>query len=448
MREYHQLIENLPSEYKAFVISQVDPFHDDPIDLRGAPSSLSSSSAMLTLKQETTITAADFSITTPGAKWAVNIAMFPNVNEQATYSGLMTGPATINCGGVPAVTQSPQATLFPLTFSAVEHTAGNETTYTHDPASAVPVFQGLSNSAIATYTDGDGYIVSRLLRMVGCAFEVVNETPDIYQQGSVTVYEYPNVSQNTRVTAHWVGSGLNQRDEFCQVRTMAMPPTNLASATINPNSKTWKAKDGCYVIGRPTKTEQHFRRLMATPILYVGNKPTVGDTEPWNYAFITKTGVNLYPAPSNVPLIDTVFDYNVSGAYFQGLSVDYGTLRVRYKTFWEIVPSVSDSTLVPLARPTLVYRSDVAQLVEEIFRKMPVGVPQTWNPKGEMWRKILSVVGEIATASSPIISALNPEVGALVATSGATATAASKVGQKKKKAKPKPKPKAKGKRAA
>jgi len=442
-RDFHDIIEHLSEEKRAYVISQIDPFHDTPYKVSGAPSSLSGNSTVLTLNQQATYTAADFGLaTTAGAKWDCHFVMFPIINPTPVVSGNLTKPTVFDSAGSLGVSAPHQFTMHSMSVHASGQ-SGLDVTFCEP--NNVPNILGLDCTQVGQFVDGKGNLASRYLRLLGMSFEVVDATPKIYQQGSCTTYSYPqqehvgsNFSALVGLTNPWPLT-----EVFGANRHLTMPPSNLATATAQPNSRTWPASKGAYVVGRKGRLETMFERLDARPILFHGSQPAIGDTTD-NYAFMDETAYQYSGAVRNGNYPNAVWCYGVSGAYFTGLSGEYATLRLRYKTFWEVLPESSDTTLVTLATPTMPYDGELEHLIQEIYKELPVGVPQSDNPSGEFWRSVLRTGSEIGKAIQPIISALNPEAGALLA--GATnavdvGLARKRRSREKKKPIPAPKPK-------
>jgi hypothetical protein len=126
----------------------------------------------------------------------------------------------------------------------------------------------------------------------------------------------------------------------------------------------------------------------------------------------------------NADSFNSIVPYNMTGAYFTGLSGQYATLRLRTKFIYEILPDPQDTSLIPLATPTVPRNYDFETLLEKVISEIPYGVPQTMNPKGEFWGMILKTtkkVGQqaIKAAQSPLVqglaSAVNPTAGAMIA---------------------------------
>ncbi len=465
------VIEKLPSGYDNYMKVCLDPYHDSSIRFEGAPTSRNAPTVTLCLNQERTYSAADFGIT--GPQWDAHFAMYPFISEfpilsanERDYSDSLVSFGTAF-----------QPNLYPLSVHGVE--SGRDTYMTSDYALEPPQIFGLGNSALSAYTTGNNNTTSsngpgrRALRIVGESFEVVDESPEIYQQGAVTVYRYPlDVTPANRIVRHaydssatntinpfgpstgtWPGGVLSRTINCYDLRA---PPSNTSVAVLINGSKTWRAKEGCYVIGTQYESEVPFKTLDNTDFLITGYTPTAGNSvvgTNTRYSFGSTSILQSYqggapgdlsnPDYSPKPKINAVFPFNLSGAYFTGLSTQYASLRLRYRVYVEILADPGDNTLAPLASSSLPYEQLLQEFCMKVIAQEEAGVPQTMNPKGEKWRKVLRSISRVAGQSAPMLDMVLPGLGQAA---GASAMALDSISKVKAKKKPASKPKtAKGK---
>lgn len=462
-----EIIDSLPDGYSNYLKISLDPFHDRTIKFEGAPTSRSATSVVLCVNQERTIAADDFPAVTEDT-WDAHVAMYPMINR-----ALMSWAREHN--SVSEVVNSPAWEMFPLTVHGVN--SGRPTYCTDNAINNIQTL-GLDVSSVMNYTtsstiEGPG---RRNLRIVGTSFEVVNESPDIYTQGACTVYRYP---LTTTPTHRWIqqflpagstftpdtdlpstfGEGILTQKEVIELRP---PPTNQPSAVLVPGSVTWKAKEGCYVTATQYENEIPFKPVTNGSLLFTGYPPTVGTvfaggTEAYSFADynvgrltqgIYSLDSVVHPQNFSAPL-NAVFPFNLSGAYFTGLSKQYTVLRLRYKVFVEILTDPCDNTLAPLATPTIPYNQATQELVMKALAHMPAGVPQSWNPDGEQWKQALSIVGSLlssfAAPAQVLLPGLGPVLSGLGAASSAGALMIKTTPKTARSRTPKPKPKAQAK---
>lgn len=442
LSKVEDFIDSLPEGYSNYVKISLDPFHDKTIKFEGAPTSRSATSVVLCINQERTIAADDFPAVTEET-WDAHVALYPFINKTK-----VAWAREINA--VTAVSNSPEWEMFPLTVHGVN---SGRPTYCVDNITNNLQTLGLDVGNVMNYdtgaTEGPG---RRTLRIVGSSFEVVNESPDIYTQGACTVYRYP---LNSDTIHRWIttfqpaGSQFTPDTSFPsdfsenlamqkEVIELRPPPTNQPSAVLVPGSVTWKAKEGCYVTATQYQNEIPFKTVTNGNLLFTGYPPTVGvsfDSGSEAYSFADYNVVRLsqgvfgvdqvvYPPNFSQP-VNAVFPFNLSGAYFTGLSKTYTVLRLRYKVFVEILTDPCDNTLAPLATPTIPYNQTTQELVMRALAHMPAGVPQSWNPAGEQWKNALSIIGSLLTASAVPANALLSGLGPVLSGLGGAATAAS-----------------------
>lgn len=487
-------IEQLPTEYSNYLKVSLDPFHDASIRFEGAPTSRNASSVVLCINQERTYNADDFGINPlTDNQWDAHFVMYPFLTPKTLVGGVELNSST---GFLPLLdTTGAQywPSMYPMSVHGVASGTPTYSTSSYNSAPKVNIL-GLHNQNLVSYLTGSNTTQGtrngpgrRTLRIVGESFEVVDESPDIYAQGACTVYRYPldvtpanrlvrfgvtNSSTGTSVPNHgplttglpYVGNAQPAvvLSEVINTYDIKAPPVNTSVAVLIPGSKTWRAKEGCYVVGTQYTSEVPFKTLDTTPTIFTGYQPTVGTTFAGGEAIFTfgdawitqeyqgsvvapvsATNRNYYVGSYGDPVSDALYPFNMSGAYFTGLSSQYGTLRLRYRVYVEILTDPCDNTLAPLGSPTLPYDQALQEFCMRVIAQQEAGVPQTMNPKGEKWRQVLNTISKVMNTATPVASLINPELGATVGYTSQALGSAAKIGAKKAKAKPKAKAKGK-----
>lgn len=373
---------------KAYAISQVDPFHDMPYRLEGAPSDASASSVVMIVNQERVITASDFSLpVTEGLKFDMHVVSLPLLCDNDYYPCYMT---TVNgfYNGVYS-TAPPYVSLFPITVSAA---ATGQPTFAGGPTvglgTTVPYFS--SNEA-------SGIRVARNMRVIGQSFEIVDETPKFYQQGACTVYNRPSSVNHKNAYCYNIDQGGSSQVRYQFLDSIAAPLNRIQQATIIPTSKTWKSSEGCYVVARRNGSDNPFQRPGINTVVL--QAPTDPNNYPLTNSFLSTVAVQCAEDPSSIASQNNsnmIVPYNLTGAYFTGLSNQYGTYRLRAKFIYEILPDPTDSSLIPLASPTIPRNPSFEKLLDDLISSLPYGVPQTMNPKGELWGYIIQKIKDIS----------------------------------------------------
>jgi len=250
-------------------------------------------------------------------------------------------------------------------------------------------------------------------RIIAKGFEVYNVTAELYQSGTVTVFETPLDSYDTAQAFTLQNSGATITTPVSALFNPGWP-SNASQAFSLVNSKQWKAKDGCYVTGRINVTEIPIENgLNFTNPCYTFGSPGTAFT-------------------SLVPAADTAGgngvpsalweNFNLTGAFFTGLAYQT-SLTVNYLVIIENHPSSQGDSIYSLAKPPPC-RDDIAlSMYTCILREMPIGVPVSENGFGDWFADAVSTVADYV---SPVLSAI-PHPGTMAA--GAALRAAGNVGK-------------------
>lgn len=392
---------------QAFALSLLDPFHDTPYRLTGAPSDQFCQSVVLTVNQELVVSSADFGVTPdPGAKWDLHVSALPILRQTNAYPMARTNTNRYECPA--GASESYFQMLYPICASA--NYAGfptfNSGTTTVGISTDLPYFN--SNNAV-TFKD------PRAMRVIGVSFEVVDETPQLYKQGSVTVYTRNSCHTNPAlVDVGFIPNGsTTYTTRSVNMSTFSAPPNRIQQATIIPDSKTWMASEGAYVVSKPTTLAPPFFRPGITNLAMIGSTdPIVGTLQ---NSYFSREGLNSVVSPSTTGFNDDVswiLPFNTSGAYFSGLNCEFGVFRIRSKINYEIIPDPTDTALISQATPTLVRNPEFETLLSRTLSVMPAGWPQSENPHGGVWRKVAKAIGSTAGIVGAVTSTLGaPEIG-------------------------------------
>lgn len=412
------IFEGYSSVEKAYAISQLDPFHDMPYRLEGAPSDAASSSVVMVVNQERSLSCSDFGLQpNVGNKWDLHICNIPMLQTASFYPCQLSESCKLWTG---AQTSEQLQNLYPISACGVP---------TNDPT-----FVGVNNTVtgIATtvpyYSSNESVQISvpRCLRLIGLSYEVVDETPKFYQQGAVTVYNRPSSINSAAYTVD-IDQGASSVQQFHVCQAAASPLNRIAQATIIPTSKTWKASEGVYVVCRRNGSDNPFQRPSLTNLFLYG--PVDPVTQSLKTSYVPREAVYAEQNPGdsvNADSFNSVVPFNITGAYFTGLSCQYATLRLRTKFIYEILPDPMDTSLIPLATPTVSRNYDFETLLERIISELPYAVPQTMNPKGEFWGMILKATKKVARTAGQIAS--NPLAQAAVGAVNPNAALAMRLG--------------------
>lgn len=264
---------------------------------------------------------------------------------------------------------------------------------------AAPWFNGTDPTVQYSDFPTGGY------RLVGGSLEVYNTTPELYASGSVTCYRQANRA-NTLRCAQVTGVTAGVTSAYPGIELYPAGPASVGTAQLYPDSVTMKAVDGCYmpivvntndVIEYPTfgsflladrrDSSVNQKCLMQLPITGNVNNPSEQQFGNW-----------MLPHRCQ-PM----------GAYFSGLSPQT-SLDVVARFIVELFPSVSDSTLLPLTRPSASLDTEALEAYRLIMAEMPIAVPVAWNGLGTWLKSALKVAKSVGKTLMPVAKAVVTEM--------------------------------------
>jgi hypothetical protein len=363
------------------------------------------------MNQEMTISADKFSLPqTEGSKWDFHVAILPMLQQASYYSSRLAASCHLTTGG--SGDESPFVQMFPISVSGA---VNGEKTFIYD--TGMPAFLGVQNGIAGYFSNPSSTIqIPRVIRVASIAFEVIDETPKYYQQGSVTCYIQPGVQQRTQLgyTATPIGAVSNAQRTYTSAVGVA-PVNSLAQATIIPGTKSWKASEGAYVVGRRFNEDNPFTRPGVSDVcLYSPNDP---DNPLLKNSYFSREAFNAVFSSSTLSNYDSfncAIPYHTSGAYFTGVSGQYGTFKLKTRIVYEVLPDPLDTTLTPLGIPPLKRDFKYEMKLALLLSNLDPYCPQTMNPKGEWWRSAVSTYNKISKVvdrglNSPVVDNLVPE---------------------------------------
>lgn len=223
-----------------------DPFHDTELIVNGYPDVSATRSITQVVTYTATVTAPALAA---GGNWDAHVFFLP-----------MTRPWTRAPGtGVP----------YPFyTRAGISHDGTLTTAAT--PNFLYGGWNVISGIAGFDWTTTAGSVVgdpidlpaafsSGTYRLIATGLEVVNTTASLYKGGSVTAYRSPSTKSPLNVfipatTPSKIGAGESLRYTHSG-EAILLPPSTQSNAALYPNSRTWGAEDGVYLIGTLNDTE-------------------------------------------------------------------------------------------------------------------------------------------------------------------------------------------------
>jgi len=244
-------------------------------------------------------------------------------------------------------------------------------------------------------------------RLIGTGLEVTNTTASLYKGGSVTCYRSPSPQG---YGDYFVRSADEEPQVDCAGVTCLTPPFTQSDAALYPNSRTWGAEDGIYLIPTMNSTQNPYyvpkpgMAGMITPASY--QNLVLGNGWLGYFPFITDGVNSVYPNSS----LTTCLPWDVSGAIFAGLNVQ-SAMQVTVRYYIERNPTIADPNLLVLARTPCPYDPVVQEIYTRCMEELPVGVKVGMNPLGEWFTEVLQGIGEWAPKIGKAIGNIVPGAG-------------------------------------
>ncbi len=423
---FQALVEHkkLTSQGMEWLIAALDPFHDRPLHIAGYPDGHLGWSVCHPVKYRRQVVAPI------AGDWDCLIAVFPlhGMDYETMWDATISGnPNYCSYDHVTSTTHQLSALM------VCSNSAGGVLW----PPRACLGASGTVN-AYPLYMNATADAPSRL---IAGGFEVIDVTPEFYKSGQCTVGVVDAMTGNSEVrladlnAAPWTGTNETQA-------IFNSPPTNAAVATQVPNSVTWEAKKGAYVpLQLCVDQDRPYGKPRARRILM---QAATAATSAFNIL-----NSNLSTQVTHDPCQEHA--HRLHFAVFSGLDQNV-RLNIETRVFIESSVSFVSGVLDPvtlMASPTAPYDKIALDIYRRMLFDLPPGVPQSWNPAGEWFRKVLTGLSTVMKIAGPALvglsapaAALNPALTPILATGGALTTGASFVPQAIADAIPKKKKKA------
>jgi hypothetical protein len=363
-----------------WLVQSTDPFHDTEITPSGFPDANPSRSVVRCIRKQAVLRKPG---TLAAGPWDARIDAVPLFVNNPVISTLYT-----TAGVSPGI---PAGGFVPL-YLPVCVTSG-------------PVGSSLHLLGSGQVTDNRWSLAGNQFvgrdRLVGIGIEVHNVTSELTKCGTVSCWRMGQGRERIALeTAPAAGT-------FNETEWLTLP-ANAASLATYPDTTTWEAKEGCYMVGvlnhadlRPSFTQYRKGFVAVTSPDFAAPSLAVG---------VTNGALRC-------------FDFDQFGAYFSGLGDDT-VLSITVKYFLESFPSADDTIYMPVARPTTGYDPVIIEMYDRCMRELPVAVMVKENPLGEWFDTVLQgiesvapmlsgipIIGNIANAVKPIASGVRKAMG-------------------------------------
>lgn len=367
----------------------LDPFHDNPLHCTGVPDGSLGNSVVQCIKKSITIQAPT-GITT--GTWDCNIKMLPFSSNNAAALSFQNAWVLNYGNGIQFRDGDiPFRAVGPINI--VSYPTGDATEYSNSflAGQASDTTHATTNVFLdASYATGEYRVISQ-------GFEVINTTAELYTQGLCTVYRTPVPALSTTSTClgHITTTDIKGYTAFSALNIPKVP-ASINEALALPNTKQWKAKEGCYVVAHLNDLDTPIRNnSYVQPVI---QRSAAGAIE---YAMLPTYVGTAQGSGTMYGMREIQWaNMDISGAFLTGLHPST-TLTFNWNIYIERFPSVLESDLVVLAQPTPEYCPMALQLYKAIAMDLPVGVMQKENGLGDWFRDAVSTVADVVT---PVLS--------------------------------------------
>jgi hypothetical protein len=365
----------------------LDPFHDAPQRIQGQPTYERADTIVQCIKGTV-----DFKRTPGAGPWDLHIALLNQDVTTGENGGLNSSIRQTRRFGdmlgsrvVPGSNNTQDT--FGLLTSAQCSTGLKTWPNGAGPADASVEYRGhgptktvLDGGTPPKWTRNNNYMDGQH-KIIAIGWEVVNTTPLLYRGGSATCYRAPQLSEEV-YTNLYNDQGVIQQ-AYHEMSYNRAPPANVDEAALLPDSTSWDAALGCYMVGtlqgelNPFEKPKSLLRIYdgieahatadSRGVLWTGIQAENSTSPDWAAA-----------ATDTCPTSMSANNFATSGIYFHNLP-EQTVLTMNWRVIVERAPSVSETDLVVLTSPSPTYDELAWRFYSEARSRMPVGVPLNQN---------------------------------------------------------------------
>jgi hypothetical protein len=255
-------------------------------------------------------------------------------------------------------------------------------------------------------TDSDVAVLGRpygAYRVIGAAFEIHDDTAELYKQGGSTFWRWPDYEEEYSLTfvkdvtvngnaATTTGTSIHKMQR--------KPPQSSTAARLFPRSKTGLARDGAYVVGTMRDSVLPMARIADARQIFCNedlstmssstteadyNSMWISDPEYYTTAAASSSADPRVLSVSH-PHHDS--GINPCGVIFSGLA-SQASLRLVVKYIIEQAPNGLDSQLIPLVTPSAAFDARALELYGRLVNTVPIGTSVFNNASGDYWKGII-----------------------------------------------------------
>jgi len=422
---------------KAWLTAILDPFHDEEIPgLVGIPDGQNTRSCVQIVRSTKQVSC-PASVTT--GTWDCSVISFPYFSPG---EGINTGNTTGYCPSVGSGGPTLMAvnTFLTSDVASTQITLGGVTAYSN--ATSVGKTGPESNSTIEqlnipqTFVEGEYRIIAK-------GYEIASVGPDLYKSGTVYVWNQPSPSDESTTPFHvmrQVGE-TTAVDGYLPCMVYDQPPQSVGEANVIPNTKSWPAREGVYIVDRlPSESFCSYTNNITGQIYRDPTRATQVNVVDWVPAWgpaASEQSTSLPPGFTFLPTFlqyagSAVSTFHHSGAFFTGLSLQ-DTLTINAVWYIERFPSIQEQDLLVLAKPTPCRDTVAMEIYSLCLESMPVGMYFSANGFGDWFNDVVNTVSDFVSPVASAIGEFVPGPVGMIAKTASKAFANRKESQAQKK---------------
>lgn len=422
-KEVCRCLPHLDEDTSAILAMMLDPYHDVPIAMV-SPGSIFPRRTLVRMRKASTVVS--MPPTTAGTQ-ALSVVMWPAcVATKVTPTGwnygeiqARTGAGAVYnpfVGGVSGIVADDASTnTFWTGYSQDLQVNGAPGGIGNEPE----IFAISTSSAGATVAWKTG-AAHAYQQVIGCAFEIHNTTNVLAVQGSLTAWQSNGADSVRRSIpvdndvaaiadfgasdSPYCADATTGKGGFYPNTTLVpRPPLTLDEAQAIPDSVTWNAQDGLYMVPLPS-------RILDDPQLTNGNAFTlVGEFGGTENSPSRDCLADIIQVPNKARQL--YHKQNLCGVQFEGLASGDTTFRITARWIVAEMPLIPDGDDLLIAQRCGRPIRHLEDILANVSRGLPVAVPVCENGNGDWWKKVKGVLSAIGKSMAPM---LGPEIGPIV----------------------------------
>lgn len=373
----------LTKEGANFVKQRFDPYHDLPMKPAGYPDSYNGSTVSRCVKKTITIGAQSAEGPVPTSTWNCHIFSTP-ILDPAIFTPITGGNGNVIGYGKD------------LNNSRSYGGIMMQRSDSDGPSWSYP--QAETSTNVLGQLSLSRNDLKNVMRVTSIGFEVIDETAELYKQGTLTAYRQ-NQQQKDPFFCKMIATsgGITTADHYVTDATAMLikkPPVTTAAAMMIPNTKQWLVKEGAYCVidfhdnDIPMTEPEYILPILiddATEyVLPLNNAPT-HVARPASYA--TGLGIGITTNTPTIlhytsPTLNRIYPINTTGVFLTGLNPQ-ASITVNAIFYVECAPTGEDEELLSLCSQSPAYDPLAMELISKLRRDCPIAVKLRENYMGE-----------------------------------------------------------------